>query len=73
MTAKELKLWRKKWEITQVELARMLGTYQVTIARWETATRKIPFLLPLALEALENRVEKAGDDPEHGLSVTSRR
>jgi predicted transcriptional regulator len=47
----ELKLWRKKWGITQVELARMLGTYQVTIARWETGSRKIPFLLPLALEA----------------------
>jgi predicted transcriptional regulator len=54
----ELKLWRKKWGITQVELARMLGTYQVTIARWETGARKIPFLLPLALEALEHRLNK---------------
>ncbi|HLD46484.1 MAG TPA: helix-turn-helix domain-containing protein [Desulfobaccales bacterium] len=54
----ELKLWRKKWGITQVELARMLGTYQVTIARWETGSRKIPFLLPLALEALENRMKE---------------
>lgn len=53
-----LKLWRKKWGITQVELARMLGTYQVTIARWETGARKIPFLLPLALEALENRMKE---------------
>jgi len=58
MTSKELKLWRKKWEITQVELARMLGTYQVTIARWETGARKIPFLLPLALEALENHLKE---------------
>ena len=54
----ELKLWRKKWGITQVELARMLGTYQVTIARWETGSRKISFLLPLALEALENRMKE---------------
>jgi predicted transcriptional regulator len=54
----ELKLWRKKWGITQVELARMLGTYQVTIARWETGSRKIPFLLPLALDALENRMKE---------------
>ena len=53
-----LKLWRKKRGITQVELARMLGTYQVTIARWETGSRKIPFLLPLALEALENRMKE---------------
>jgi len=59
MTAKELKLWRKKWGITQVELARMLGTHQVTVARWETGARKIPFLLPLAIEALENRMRQA--------------
>ena len=58
MDRDELKLWRKKWGITQVELARMLGTYQVTIARWETGSRKIPFLLPLALEALENRMKE---------------
>ena len=58
MDKDELKLWRKKWGITQVELARMLGTYQVTIARWETRARKIPFLLPLALEALENRIKE---------------
>jgi predicted transcriptional regulator len=58
MGRNELKLWRKKWGITQVELARMLGTYQVTIARWETGSRKIPFLLPLALEALENRMKE---------------
>lgn len=54
MTGNELKLWRKRWGITQVDLARTLGTYQVTIARWETGARKIPFLLPLALEALEH-------------------
>jgi len=55
-----LKLWRKRWSITQVGLAKMLGTYQVTIARWETGVRKIPFLLPLALEGLENRMEEGG-------------
>ena len=59
MTGSELKQWRKKWGITQVELARMLGTYQVTIARWETGARRIPFLLPLAIEALENRMRQA--------------
>jgi predicted transcriptional regulator len=66
MTDKELKLWRKKWGITQVELARRLGTYQVTIARWETGARKIPFLLPLALEALENIMREEG---KHGAFV----
>ena len=58
MTGNELKLWRKRWDITQVELARRLGTYQVTIARWETGARKIPFLLPLALETLEKRMKE---------------
>jgi len=51
-------LWRKRWGITQVELAKMLGTFQVTVARWETGARKIPFLLPLALEALEHRLNQ---------------
>jgi len=62
MVGNDLKIWRKRWSITQVDLAKMLGTYQVTIARWETGTRKIPFLLPLALEALENRLEKEDQD-----------
>jgi transcriptional regulator with XRE-family HTH domain len=58
MKGNELKLWRKRWGITQVELAKMLGTFQVTVARWETGARKIPFLLPLALEALEHRLNQ---------------
>jgi DNA-binding transcriptional regulator YiaG len=65
MIGSDLKNWRKKWSITQVTLAEMLGTYQVTIARWETGARKIPFLLPLALEALENRMRKEQD---HGIA-----
>lgn len=67
MIGNELKLWRKRWDITQVELAKILGTYQVTIARWETGARGIPFLLPLALEALEHRLDKlARQDKEVG-------
>jgi transcriptional regulator with XRE-family HTH domain len=58
MNGEDLKLWRKERGITQVELARMLRTYQVTIARWETGARKVPFLLPLALEALENQMKE---------------
>ena len=66
MVANELKLWRKKWGITQVDLARMLGTYQVTVARWETGSRGIPFLLSLALEALDHRMQQGGMDGSHG-------
>jgi predicted transcriptional regulator len=62
MIGSDLKMWRRRWSITQVELAKMLGTHQVTIARWETGARKIPFLLPLALEALENRIKKGGEN-----------
>jgi DNA-binding transcriptional regulator YiaG len=58
MTGEELKEWRKKWGLSQNELARMLGTYQVTVCRWEKGARSIPLLLPLALEALENRRKK---------------
>ncbi len=60
MTGADLKAWRKKWGITQVDFAEMLGTYQVTVCRWETGARKIPFLLPLVLEALENRLKSGG-------------
>jgi hypothetical protein len=62
MTGEDLKLWRQKWGITQVELAEMLGTYAVTVCRWETGVRGIPFLLPLALEALEHKLTKGGKD-----------
>ena len=62
MNSDELKFWRKRWGLTQAKLAALLGTYQVTVARWETGTRKIPFLLHLALEALENRVKDGGRD-----------
>jgi len=55
-------MWRKRWSITQVGLAKVLGTYQVTIARWEIGARKIPFLLPLALEALDHRMMQGGKD-----------
>jgi DNA-binding transcriptional regulator YiaG len=58
MTGEELKGWRKKWGISQVKLARMLGTYNVTVCRWESGARGIPFLLPLALEALENKMKE---------------
>lgn len=49
--------------LTQEGLARQLGVIQLTVARWETGTRAIPSFLPLALEALENRMKKEG---KHG-------
>jgi transcriptional regulator with XRE-family HTH domain len=62
MTGEDLKNWRKKWGITQGELAQLLGTYQETISRWERDKRGIPSHLFLALEALENRLRKEEND-----------
>jgi transcriptional regulator with XRE-family HTH domain len=62
MTGQELKNWRKKWGITQIELARLLGTYQETISRWERDKRGTPSHLSLALEALEHRMKEGKDD-----------
>lgn len=60
MTGLELKEWRRKLGLTQEDLARRLGVIRLTVARWETGTRAIPSFLQLALEALENRMEKGG-------------
>jgi DNA-binding transcriptional regulator YiaG len=62
MTGQDLKNWRKRWGITQIELARLLGTYQETISRWEREKRGTPSHLSLALEALEHRMMKGGKD-----------
>ena len=66
MTVEDLKNWRKRWAITQIELARLLGTYQETISRWEREKRGIPSHLSLALEALEHRMTKGDNDGSAG-------
>ncbi|MGO9620719.1 MAG: helix-turn-helix domain-containing protein [Desulfobaccales bacterium] len=58
MNGAELKQWRQTWKFTQEQLGRMLGAHRVTIAQWETERRRIPSFLPLALEALENRLKE---------------
>lgn len=63
MKGNELTEWRKGWRLTQGELARLLGVALMTVNRWERGSRGIPVLLPLALEALENRFKQAGRDP----------
>jgi transcriptional regulator with XRE-family HTH domain len=60
MTGKELQAWRRKQGLTQEELALYLGVIRITITRWETEVRSIPSFLPLALEALENRMKQGG-------------
>jgi transcriptional regulator with XRE-family HTH domain len=60
MTGQELKEWRRKRGLSQEELGRLLGVARFSVSRWEIGTRAIPSFLPLALEALENRMEKGG-------------
>jgi len=57
MTGQELKEWRRKWGLSQDELGRLLGVARFSVSRWEIGTRAIPSFLPLALEALENRMQ----------------
>lgn len=57
MTGKELQEWRRKWGLSQDGLARRLGVFRESVSRWETEARAIPSFLPLALEALENRMK----------------
>jgi transcriptional regulator with XRE-family HTH domain len=52
-----LKEWRQNQKLTQGGLADLLGVHRVTIAKWEAGDRGIPPFLPLALQALEYRME----------------
>lgn len=62
MTPQDLKEWRKKHGYTQQGLADALGTYQVTVARWENGTRAIPNLLILALKGLLCKTKTRKED-----------
>ena len=55
-----LKAWRQRQRLTQRELANLLGVTPMCVAFWEWGKRRIPPFLPLALEALENRLKKGG-------------
>jgi transcriptional regulator with XRE-family HTH domain len=58
MDRNELRAWRKRRELTQGQLAALLGVKWLAVSRWERGERGIPALLALALEALENRLRK---------------
>jgi len=53
MTGEELRAWRLKHDLSQAELAYLLGVRQNTISRWEQGKRAVPLYLPLLLRFLE--------------------
>jgi transcriptional regulator with XRE-family HTH domain len=65
MEGRALKSWRQQQGLTQKRLALALGVTPMAVAYWEWGKRRIPALLPLALEALENRMRK---EQEHGFT-----
>ena len=53
MSGEELRNWRLKHDLSQQELAELLGVSQKAISHWERGERKIPLYLAFLLEVLE--------------------
>jgi transcriptional regulator with XRE-family HTH domain len=53
VTPEQLRNWRKKRRLTQIQLAEQLGVYRGTIIRWEAGQQAIPPFLELALKQLD--------------------
>jgi len=51
---------------TEQGLSKALGVSTMAVAFWERGHRRIPPLLPLALEALEHRMKETG---KHGFTL----
>jgi DNA-binding transcriptional regulator YiaG len=62
MKGHDLTEWRKRWGLTQIKLAQALGVDVMTVSRWERGVQVPTPVLPLALEALEHRMTKGGND-----------
>lgn len=50
MNAEYLKTWRLAHRLTREALARYLGVSSMTIYRWETGRRRIPYLVDLSVK-----------------------
>ena len=71
MEGKELKNWRVKHNLTQLELAQHLKVKRETVTRWEIGMRKIPPFLFLALETISRNLKKKGGE-KHGKHLSKR-
>ena len=67
MTGKELKEWRKKHGLTQVELSKHLNVAWATVARWEIDVRKTSPYLHLALATIARELKTKGGEKKHGV------
>ena len=56
MQASDLRLWLERYELSQGDLAHLLGVHILTVNRWANEAREIPPFLDLALETLERRL-----------------
>jgi transcriptional regulator with XRE-family HTH domain len=52
MSGSKIKQWREARDLSQEELAKLLGVDVMTVSRWERGTRTAPGFLALALETL---------------------
>ena len=57
-TAKQIKRFRKKWDLTQQRLGEQLGVSAQTVKCWESGRRNPMPMLSLALNALETEWEE---------------
>jgi transcriptional regulator with XRE-family HTH domain len=56
LTPEQLKSWRQARELSQNELADLLGVEVGTISRWERGQRVSPAFLPLALKTISDEL-----------------
>lgn len=55
MKPEDLRAWRMDRELSQIDLATLLGVTNQTVYRWEAGTRGVPAFLELALRYLESQ------------------
>jgi len=58
MTGKDLQAWRLRNKLTQVEFAKLLGVPLDTLRSWEQGKRRVPRIMPLALETIARGLKR---------------
>jgi DNA-binding XRE family transcriptional regulator len=54
MNRLELRAWREQRDLTQMQLAEILGVDRITLYRWESGASTVPPFLALALAHLDH-------------------